>query len=106
MNLFLTIDLEDWFQVENLKGIFSYQDWDSCQVRVGENVKKILDLLDRYDTKATFFVLAWLAERFPDIVRERYIRGAMRWPVMVMDIGWLLLVLFIGLVIGIGTDER
>ncbi len=75
MKFFLTIDVEDWFQVENMKGVIAYNQWDSYKIRVIDNIKKILDVLDSFDIKATFFVLAWLAERFPDIVREIYKRG-------------------------------
>ena len=66
----MSIDLEDWFCVSNLSGIIKREDWAGCQSRVVDNTRRILDLLDRHETKATFFVLGWIAERFPNLVRE------------------------------------
>ena len=75
MKFFLTIDVEDWFQVENMKGVIAYNQWDSYKIRVVDNIKKILDVLDSFNIKATFFVLGWLAERYPGLVREIHERG-------------------------------
>ncbi|MFN2532270.1 MAG: XrtA system polysaccharide deacetylase [Pyrinomonadaceae bacterium] len=66
----LSIDLEDWFCVHNLSAAIHRDDWDSCELRVRENTEKILTLLERHRTKATFFVLGWIAERVPDLIRE------------------------------------
>ena len=66
----LSFDIEDWFQVENLKGAISSSQWDSCDLRVVANTRKILALLTRYDTKATFFILGWIAQQCPSLVKE------------------------------------
>ena len=66
----LSFDIEDWFQVENLKGAISYNDWDKLELRVVANTEKILKILKDADTKATFFILGWVAERCPDLVKE------------------------------------
>ena len=66
----LTIDFEDWFCAGNLSQIIKYQDWNKCQLRINENTYRILELLDKYKTKGTFFVLGWLAERVPNLVQE------------------------------------
>lgn len=66
----LTFDVEDYFQVENLREKFPYHTWDDQELRVSDNVYKILDLLDKYDIKATFFVLGWIAERLPSLIRS------------------------------------
>jgi len=66
----LSFDIEDWFQVENLKGAIAAGSWDSCDLRVVNNTRKILDLLKRHQTRATFFILGWVAERCPELVRE------------------------------------
>lgn len=66
----LSFDIEDWFQVENLKGAIAAGSWDSCDLRVVNNTRKILELLHRHQTRATFFILGWVAERCPDLVRE------------------------------------
>jgi len=71
----LSFDVEDWFQVENLREKFPPQTWNKCELRVESNTRKILDLLDKYDVKATFFVLGWIAERKPGLVKEIHSRG-------------------------------
>jgi len=71
----LSFDVEDWFQVENLREKFPPQTWDKCELRVEINTRKILDLLDKYNVKATFFVLGWIAERKPELVKEIHSRG-------------------------------
>ena len=110
----LTIDVEDWFQVENFKEYIPFASWPSYELRVEKNPHRILDLLDsigskkteartqetvsnsenpvsriqysdngqqstddRQDEKVrgTFFVLGWLAERLPHLIREIHSRG-------------------------------
>jgi polysaccharide deacetylase family protein (PEP-CTERM system associated) len=71
----ISFDVEDWFQVENLKGVVSRDDWESCELRVVQNTTRILELLERYQTRATFFVLGWVAERCPTLVKEIAERG-------------------------------
>ena len=72
----LTIDVEDWFQVENLRPWFPMDTWSSQQVRVEHSTRNILDLLTDISSKrgkpvrATFFILAWIAKRMPSLVRE------------------------------------
>jgi polysaccharide deacetylase family protein (PEP-CTERM system associated) len=66
----LSFDIEDWFQVENLKGVIAPEQWDACDLRVVRNTRRILQLLDSQGTKATFFVLGWIAERCPSLVIE------------------------------------
>jgi len=81
-HILFTVDLEDWFQVENLRQQVSFESWSSRELRVEKNVHVILDLLDYIAEEnnyghahATFFVLGWLAERIPLLVREIYARG-------------------------------
>lgn len=71
----LSIDLEDWFQVYNFSKIISFDDWDKQEHRLEKNTHKVLDILDANDTKATFFVLGWNAERFPSLIKEIHKRG-------------------------------
>ena len=71
----LSFDVEDWYQVESFRDIIKFEDWDEYESRVVENTLKILDILDKADTKATFFVLGWIAERYPELVREIDRRG-------------------------------
>ncbi len=71
----ITIDVEDWFQVENFKPYISYKEWPSCEPRVHNNVREILSLLANFGVKATFFVLGWLAERLPELVVDIHRAG-------------------------------
>lgn len=71
----LSFDVEDWFQVENLKRVVERASWDRCDLRVAVNTHRILDLLDQFGRKATFFVLGWVAQKAPGLVREIAERG-------------------------------
>lgn len=71
----LTIDVEDWFQVTAFDRSIRLDEWERCEVRVGDNVRRILDILSEERIDATFFVLGWIAERFPEIVRSIYDAG-------------------------------
>jgi len=65
----LTIDVEDYFQVSAFAPFIARSDWDGIPCRAEANVQRILALLAKHDTKATFFTLGWVAERHPGIVR-------------------------------------
>lgn len=64
----LTIDVEDYFQVSALAPHFPRKDWEAVPCRVERNVDLILALLDQRGAKATFFILGWVAERYPQLV--------------------------------------
>jgi polysaccharide deacetylase family protein (PEP-CTERM system associated) len=66
----LSIDVEDWFQVENYAHTIPREQWPRCELRVANNVRRLLDLLTAADVRATFFVLGWVAERLPELVRD------------------------------------
>ncbi len=66
----LTVDVEDWFQVANLQDIVNFKDWDTFESRISLTLTQILDLLRDKKTNATFFVLGWIAERFPDLIKQ------------------------------------
>jgi len=66
----LTIDVEDYFQVSAFAARIARDDWDRLPCRVERNVCTILELLAGAGTKATFFCLGWVAERYPDVVRR------------------------------------
>lgn len=65
-----TIDVEDYFQVSAFAPHIPRSDWAIRECRVERNVDSILAMLDEHDTKATFFTLGWIAERYPEIVRN------------------------------------
>lgn len=71
----LTIDVEDYFQVNAFAKVVSRASWDSYPLRVGENTRRILALLDEFDFRGTFFVLGWVAEKMPDLVRAIHRSG-------------------------------
>jgi polysaccharide deacetylase family protein (PEP-CTERM system associated) len=66
----LTIDIEDWFHILDIGSTPSIEEWSKLESKVTKNTQVILDLLNKHDTKGTFFVLGWVAEHFPDLVRE------------------------------------
>jgi polysaccharide deacetylase family protein (PEP-CTERM system associated) len=66
----LSIDLEDYFHVEAFSRDIDRSDWAQYPARVTENTHRLLDLFDQYRVKATFFVLGWVANRFPRLIRE------------------------------------
>jgi polysaccharide deacetylase family protein (PEP-CTERM system associated) len=66
----MSIDVEDWFQVENLKPVVPRGTWDRQESRVVRNTSRILDLLEDGGARATFFVLGWVAERQPELIRR------------------------------------
>jgi len=66
----LTIDVEDYFQVSAFAPHIPRSEWPTRECRVELNVDRILAMLDHHDTKATFFTLGWVAERYPELVRR------------------------------------
>jgi polysaccharide deacetylase family protein (PEP-CTERM system associated) len=66
----LTIDVEDYFQVSAFAPHIRRADWNSTPCRVERNVQRLLELLAREQTHATFFTLGWVAERYPALVRR------------------------------------
>jgi len=70
MNTFLTIDVEEWFMVENLSSVINQENWQKYESRVQKSVDIILESLDEFDSKATFFILGWIAERNKPLVRK------------------------------------
>jgi polysaccharide deacetylase family protein (PEP-CTERM system associated) len=71
----LTIDVEDYYHVSAFERVVRYEDWDLYESRVKRNTDRILDLLDEHQTKATFFVLGWVAEQQPKSIRAISERG-------------------------------
>ncbi len=71
----LTVDLEDYFQVSAFEDVVQREDWDNYPSRVEANVERILRLFDEAGTQATFFVLGWIVERYPDLIRRVHAAG-------------------------------
>ena len=66
----LTIDVEDYFQVSAFAPYIRRDEWEQRECRVERNVQRILELLAQKQIKATFFTLGWVAERYPQLVRD------------------------------------
>lgn len=71
----LTIDVEDYFQVNAFAGHIRQDQWDTYPLRVDGNTRRILDMLDSFSMSATFFILGWVAERLPALTKEIHRRG-------------------------------
>jgi polysaccharide deacetylase family protein (PEP-CTERM system associated) len=66
----ISFDVEDWFQVENLKAKIDRNSWDGRELRVERNMDRILQTLSDHQTRATFFVLGWIAKRCPALIKR------------------------------------
>lgn len=73
--LIVTVDFEDWFQVENLRACFPHEKWELCESRIERNAYKLLELFDLYGVRATFFILGWVAKRRKDLVKKIAVMG-------------------------------
>ncbi len=71
----LSINLEDYFQVAPMRQLIPPRNWSRFSTRIEETTARTLDLLDRHERQATFFVLGWIAEQHPDLVAEITRRG-------------------------------
>lgn len=66
----LTIDVEDYFQVSAFAPHIARSEWNTRECRIERNIDCILEMLACRDVKATFFTLGWIAERYPQLVRQ------------------------------------
>jgi polysaccharide deacetylase family protein (PEP-CTERM system associated) len=71
----MTVDVEDYFHVSAFASVIRREDWDGMACRVERNTRALLDLFSANDVRCTFFVLGWVAERYPQLVREIADRG-------------------------------
>ena len=65
-----TIDVEDYFQVEALSRAIPRDRWPDMEYRCERNVHRLLALLEEKKVHGTFFILGWIAERSPQLIRE------------------------------------
>jgi polysaccharide deacetylase family protein (PEP-CTERM system associated) len=66
----LSFDVEEYFQVANLRGHFARSEWEAVAPRLEIGMQRILAALEREHAQATFFFLGWIAERHPALVRR------------------------------------
>jgi len=71
----LTVDVEDYFQVSAFAKNVNQNDWDKYPLRVEKNTRRLMDMFDEAQVKATFFVLGWVADRNRELVKEIAQRG-------------------------------
>jgi len=71
----MTVDVEDYFQVSAFESHVNKEDWQNIPCRVETNTRKILELFATHEVKATFFTLGWVAERYPDLIRDIVAQG-------------------------------
>lgn len=66
----LSIDVEEHFQARVMESVVPFQEWPKQESRLRQNVHRLLDLFQKFQARATFFILGWNAERYPDLVEE------------------------------------
>ena len=71
----MSVDVEEYFHVMAFSGIVDEADWQKLPSRVEQSVYRILELFDASGVHATFFVLGWIAERFPGMIRDMAANG-------------------------------
>ena len=71
----MTFDIEEWFQVENLRDAIQKKDWWEIRSTVENNTNRIIEILEELGINATFFVLGWVAEKEPELVRTLNMHG-------------------------------
>ncbi|HMD65303.1 MAG TPA: XrtA system polysaccharide deacetylase [Stellaceae bacterium] len=71
----MTIDVEDYFHVEAFASTIDRSDWEALPRRVERNTERLLEILAESGVKATFFILGWVAERHPELVRRVVAEG-------------------------------
>lgn len=71
----LSFDLEDWFHMIGIAGVDDPQTWDGLPSILERRSAEILDLLDAHKVRATFFIVGWIAERYPAVIRDIAARG-------------------------------
>lgn len=71
----LTFDIEDWFHILENDSTKTDKEWSNFEYRLEANMERIFELLDRNNQKATFFVLGWIAQKYPNIIKRIYSMG-------------------------------
>ena len=71
----LTFDIEEYFHAEVFARTLSPEEWPSLASRVVDTTERLLDILDYADVRATFFILGWIADRYPTLVQDIAGRG-------------------------------
>lgn len=70
-----TVDVEDYYQGESFSDLVPRSHWEHYPSRLEANTRRLLDLCDECGVRGTFFVIGWVARKFPALVREIVARG-------------------------------
>ena len=71
----MSVDVEDYFQVSAFENQISRDAWNSLECRIEKNISNVLEIFDNHNVKATFFILGWIAKRYPGLVKKIAIHG-------------------------------
>lgn len=71
----MTVDVEDFFHVSAFESVIDPGKWDRYQPRVDANTRRLMDVFAESDVKSTFFVLGWVAERYPQLIKDIHAQG-------------------------------
>lgn len=74
MNI-LTFDIEEWFHILDNESTKSERQWSNYESRIHKNMDTIFEILDQENVRASFFIVGWIAEKYPEIVKEIANRG-------------------------------
>jgi polysaccharide deacetylase family protein (PEP-CTERM system associated) len=66
----LTFDVEEWFHILDNESTKTTKEWSNYEIRIHSNMNRIFDLLAKSNQKATFFVVGWIAEKYPEVVKK------------------------------------
>ena len=71
----MTVDVEDFFHVSAFESVITPDQWKDYQPRVDKNTRTLLEMFAKHNVKSTFFVLGWVAERYPELIKEIHAQG-------------------------------
>ena len=74
MNI-LTFDIEEWFHILDNSSTKTINEWSNFESRIHVNMERLFLILEKADQKATFFCLGWIAETYPEIIRQIVDKG-------------------------------
>src|SRR4030043_427503 len=69
-NHVIAIQLQDYFHHKVFQEVIDKKQWNRMESRLQKNVDDLLVFLDKYNIKATFFTIGWIAEKYPDVIRK------------------------------------
>jgi polysaccharide deacetylase family protein (PEP-CTERM system associated) len=74
MNI-LTFDIEEWFHILDNHSTKTINEWQDYESRIHRNMERLFSVLERYNQKATFFCLGWIAENYPETIKAIVEKG-------------------------------